>query len=214
MSRFRVENKMIPGNDKLRRLLRLNRTIITALADRRVSHWRQTMQDLGLGLDWDPVVVQRGEIFYRSSFNENTKSYEVGHFTAEQHKGYFINSSIGKGLSGVEDWETQTRHVEWHRCINCAIWKPPPLLVFDTEIPILGKGLLALQVCHLITQKVLWLMFRPLTKVIILPNMRESTRLRIVWGQPTKIDYASKRVRAFSISFKIINVSDHLLHIL
>ncbi|KAG4427069.1 hypothetical protein IFR05_017448, partial [Cadophora sp. M221] len=73
------------------------------------------------------------DLFYRGGFNEGTKTYSVELFTPNEIKLYITNRTIGDGSSGKPDWEYHNK---------------PPIQVYETEIPELGKGLMATETLH------------------------------------------------------------------
>ena len=129
-----------------------NRHIFTAWADARWGNWRQLLEGVGVYIDnaLDPPRVQSGDEYrlYRGIFDEMTRTYCVELFSSKESATYILNSGIGEGSSGVEDWEIHLDCPVECRCLRCAVWKPPPVLVVETEIknPCLGKTIVATQV--------------------------------------------------------------------
>ncbi|KAG4426941.1 hypothetical protein IFR05_017576, partial [Cadophora sp. M221] len=133
----------IDGNKKS---VRLNRNVFTAYADQSFRHWRAWMEEAGIPIntDVDPPKVQVDDLFYRGGFNEGTKTYSVELFTPNEIKLYITNRTIGDGSSGKPDWEYHVaNHSAWSHEKCCAVWNKPPIQVYETEIPELGKGLMA-----------------------------------------------------------------------
>jgi hypothetical protein len=138
------------------RRFQLNRHIFTAWADARVDEggrrWRQLLESVGIHIDdtIDPPRVQPGERYrlQRGNFDEATQTYDIKLFSPTESKTYILNSSIGEGSSGVKDWEAHLDCPPECRCLPCAVWKPPPVLIVETEIekPNLGKTIVATQV--------------------------------------------------------------------
>lgn len=109
------------------------------------------MEDYGIPIDatLDPPMVQPGDMFYRGAFNEGARTYNVEMFSPKEIKTYITNRTVGTGSSGIPDWEEHiTKHGVWSRKYPCcAVWNKPPIQVFDTEIPELGRALRATRVC-------------------------------------------------------------------
>lgn len=131
--------------------VRFDRNMFTAYADKSFRHWRTWMVDVDIPIntDVDPPKVQVDDLFYRGGFNEGTKTYNVELFTPNEIKSYITNRTIGDGSSGTLGWEKHVaNHSAWsHEKPCCAVWNKPPIQVYETEIPELGKGLMATEVC-------------------------------------------------------------------
>jgi hypothetical protein len=131
--------------------VRFDRNMFTAYADKSFRHWRAWMEDVGIPIntDVDPPKVQVDDLFYCGGFNEGTKTYNVELFTPNEIKLYITNRTIGDGSSGIPGWENHVvNHSAWsHEEPCCAVWNKPPIQVYETEIPKLGKGLMATEVC-------------------------------------------------------------------
>jgi len=108
------------------------------------------MENFGIPIDaaLDPLKVPLGGRFYRGSFNKGTSTYNVGLFSTNEIKTFITNRTVGDGFSGIPEWETHVaKHSAWSRKLPCcAVWNKPPIQVFDTEIPELGKALRAIMV--------------------------------------------------------------------
>ncbi|PVH73940.1 hypothetical protein DL98DRAFT_519590 [Cadophora sp. DSE1049] len=137
------------------RSIQHNRHIFTAWLDARVDkggrRWRDLLKSVGIHIDntLDPPRVQPGDRYrlYRGIFNEVTKTYYAELFSSKESKSYILNGGIGEGSSGVKDWEAHLDCPAECRCLHCAVWKPPPVLIVETELknPNLGKTIIATQ---------------------------------------------------------------------